>query len=266
MANVFLVNTNVFNNSGVLKYKSLNGNAIIESSNSSVIVKNAPTPIFDYRDVNNNYSGTIAIFTDEAATTSAGTFTAPNTFVPDATLPSYYQTLYAKITTIGAVCSHIVPFEYNNISNANLSALTSSTGTLNPVFNSEQQSYTIFLDNLTTSTTLTPITSVFGASVTVNGITVNSGNAFPVINLNSGFNTITIAVTAIDNITTKTYTVVVTRVDNLISITPNLSYICPGEPVQFTASGCAGTISWEGSDGSYAYVYARCYHHVHSKL
>ncbi|MFB0945629.1 MAG: hypothetical protein ACI9V1_003332 [Spirosomataceae bacterium] len=169
--------------------------------------------------------------------------------MPDATLPSYYQTSYAKITTIGAVCSHIVPFEYNDISNANLSALTSSTGTLNPVFNSEQQSHTIFLDNLTTSTTLTPTTSVFGASVTVNGITVNSGNAFPVINLNSGSNTITIAVTAIDNITTKTYTVVVTRVDNLISITPNLSYICPGESVQFTASGCAGIVSWQDNYG-----------------
>jgi hypothetical protein len=249
LANVFLVNTNFFNNSGVLKYKSLSGNAIIESSNSSVIVKNAPIPIFDYSDVNNNYSGSIAIFTDEAATISAGTFTAPNTFVPDATLPSYSQTLYAKITTSGAVCSYIVPFQYNNISNANLSALTSSAGTLNPVFNTEQQSYTIFLDNLTTSTTLTPTTSVFGSSVTVNGTTVNSGNASPMINLNSGLNTITIVVTAIDNITTKTYIVVIARADNLISITPNLSYICPSEPVQLTASGCAGTVSWQDNDG-----------------
>lgn len=240
-----------FTNEGILKYNLNSGNPI-NTTNSSIIVKNSPTPIFDYGDVNDNYNGVISIFSDSASMISAGTFTAPNAFVPDPILPIGSQTLYAKITPSGGLCSHIVPFTYNNKTNANLIALTSSAGTLNPVFNSAESRYTISVDDLTTSITLTPTTLASAATVTVNGNAVSSGAASTAINLNSGFNTIAILVTAEDGITIKTYTVVVTRSDNLISITPVLSYICPGESVQFTASGCTGVISWEGSDGQQA--------------
>lgn len=241
----------IFTNEGILKYNINSGNAI-NTTSSSIIVKNSPTPIFDYGDINDIYDGIIEIFTDDAATTSAGTFTAPNSYTPNYTLLTGSQTLYAKITPSGGSCSHIVPFTYNNKSNANLIALTSSAGTLAPVFNSAELRYTISVDDLTTSITLTPTTLASGSTVTVDGSAVGSGSASAPISVNTGFDTILIVVTAEDGITTRTYTVVVTRSDNIISITPQLAYICPGESVQLTASGCAGIISWQGNDSQQA--------------
>jgi Secretion system C-terminal sorting domain len=98
-----------FTNNGVLKYGTLTG-TITNTQNSSVIVKNTPTPIFTY---GGTYNGTInGIFSNAAATTSAGTFTAPNTFTPLGTLPTGSQTLYAKITPSGGACTYIVPFTF----------------------------------------------------------------------------------------------------------------------------------------------------------
>ncbi|MBL7978459.1 MAG: hypothetical protein JNN12_08965, partial [Bacteroidetes Order II. Incertae sedis bacterium] len=103
-------NTNgSFTNNGVLKYNSVSGNAIINNQNSSVIV-NDTQPIFTY---GGTYDGTIyGIFTDPAATMSAGTFTAPNIFVPSG-LPFGSQTLFTRITPQSGTCSYVVPFSYN---------------------------------------------------------------------------------------------------------------------------------------------------------
>lgn len=102
-----LQNSGTFTNNSVLKYGSLTG-TVTNATNSSVIVNNTPTPIFTY---GGSYDGVIdGIFTDAAATTSAGTFTTPNTFVPSG-LPSGSQTLYAKITSQGG-CSYVVPFTF----------------------------------------------------------------------------------------------------------------------------------------------------------
>lgn len=104
-----------FTNNGILKYSSysLLGNGVFtNNTNTSVIVKNTPDPIFTYGGI---FNGTVnGIFTNAAATTSAGTFTAPNTFTPNGTLPFGSQTLYAKITPNGEACSHVVPFTYLN--------------------------------------------------------------------------------------------------------------------------------------------------------
>jgi surface protein len=106
-----LNNTGTFTNNGVLKYGSKTG-TITNSSNSSLIVNNAPTPIFAY---GGTFNGTVnGIYTDAAATISAGTFTAPNTFTASGTLPNVIQTLYAKITPAGGACSYVVPFMFNN--------------------------------------------------------------------------------------------------------------------------------------------------------
>ncbi|AXE20565.1 hypothetical protein DR864_23920 [Runella rosea] len=102
-----LENSGTFTNNGVLKYGSLTG-TVTNATNSSLIVNNTPTPIFTY---GGSYDGVIdGIFTDAAATTSAGTFTTPNTFVPSG-LPAGTQTLYAKITSQGG-CSYVVPFTF----------------------------------------------------------------------------------------------------------------------------------------------------------
>ena len=98
-----------FTNNGVLKYNTSLGN-ITNTGNGAVIVKNTPTPIFTY---GGTYDGVVnGIFTNVGATTSAGTFTAPNTFMPSG-LPVGSQTLYAKITPSGGACSYVVPFTYN---------------------------------------------------------------------------------------------------------------------------------------------------------
>jgi hypothetical protein len=104
-----LTNTGAFTNNGVLKYGSKNG-TVTTNQNSSVIVNNTPTPIFTY---GGTYDGTVnGIFTNATATTSAGTFTSPNTFV-SSSLPTGTQTLYAKITPNGGACTYVVPFSYN---------------------------------------------------------------------------------------------------------------------------------------------------------
>ncbi len=106
-----LLNNGTFTNNGVLKYGTLTGTAIANATAPSVIVKDTTMPIFTY---GATYNGTVnGIYTDEGASVSAGTFTAPNTFTPNG-LPYGSQTLYTKITPIGGDCSFIVPFIYNN--------------------------------------------------------------------------------------------------------------------------------------------------------
>ena len=104
-----LANSSTFTNNGVLIYGSLVGTI---TDIASIIVNNNPTnsTIFTYGGA---YNGTVdGIFTNGTATTSAGTFTAPNTFVPAGTLPGGSQTLYARITPFGGACFYIVPFTY----------------------------------------------------------------------------------------------------------------------------------------------------------
>ncbi|WP_307298148.1 MULTISPECIES: cadherin-like beta sandwich domain-containing protein [unclassified Paenibacillus] len=95
--------------------------------------------------------------------------------------------------------------------NANLSALSISSGTLSPTFASGTTSYTASVANATTSLTVTPTVADSTASVKVNGVTVTSGTASGAIALAVGSNTITTVVTAQDGTTTKTYTITVTR-------------------------------------------------------
>jgi parallel beta-helix repeat protein len=116
------------NQSGGVVIRNGGSQAII-SNNSSVIVNNNPTnsTIFSYT---GTFTGTVnGIFTNSAATTSAGSFTAPNTFTPSGSLPLGSQTLYAKITPSGGACDYVVPFTYNNVL---LATLTVGTAT-NPI-------------------------------------------------------------------------------------------------------------------------------------
>lgn len=95
--------------------------------------------------------------------------------------------------------------------NANLSSLVLSAGALNPAFASGTLSYTVTVPNATDSTTVTPTVADAGATVKVNNVTVASGNSSGSINLLVGDNTITVAITAQDLVTTKVYTVTVHR-------------------------------------------------------
>lgn len=95
--------------------------------------------------------------------------------------------------------------------NANLSGLAISQGTLTPTFASGTTSYSANVSNATTSITLTPTVADSTATVTVNGTAVTSGNASGSIALAVGSNTINTTVTAQDGTTTKSYVVTVIR-------------------------------------------------------
>ena len=94
---------------------------------------------------------------------------------------------------------------------ADLSALTISSGTLSPVFASGTTSYTVTVGYSVANLTVTPTVNQDAATVTVNGTAVNSGVASNAITLNEGTNTINIEVTAEDVATTQTYSITVTR-------------------------------------------------------
>ena len=96
---------------------------------------------------------------------------------------------------------------------ASLSDLTSSTGTLSPVFASGTTGYAATVPFSTTSMTVTPTASA-GAAVTVNGNNVVSGTASGPIALNVGSNVITTTVLSESHTVTKTYTLTVQRTAN----------------------------------------------------
>ncbi|WP_167434103.1 cadherin-like beta sandwich domain-containing protein [Paenibacillus silvae] len=99
-------------------------------------------------------------------------------------------------------------------SDADLSGLSLSSGTLSPTFTAGTTSYTANVANSVSSLTITPTVSDNNAVVQVNGEPVASGAPSGAINLHTGStNLITIGVTADDAVTTKTYTVTVTRAE-----------------------------------------------------
>ncbi len=95
--------------------------------------------------------------------------------------------------------------------NAKLASVSLGTGSLSPSFSKATTDYIATVPFATSEVTLTPIKDHPGAMIKVNGTTVTSGTASGNISLPVGNSTITIAVTAEDTITTKTYSVVVTR-------------------------------------------------------
>jgi hypothetical protein len=94
--------------------------------------------------------------------------------------------------------------------NANLSNLTLSQGSLSPPFAAGTISYTSAVAHAVSSIEVTAILADSNATVKLNGSAAASGSVVT-IPLNIGSNTITILVTAQDGTTQKTYTVTVTR-------------------------------------------------------
>src|SRR6185503_12085907 len=135
-------------------------------------------------------------------------------------------------------------------SDATLSSLVPSAGTLSPAFAAATTSYTASVANTVTSVTLTPTTHDAGATVKINGAAVASGAASQSLPLVVGPNTITTVVTAADGTTTKTYTVTITRVAsanaNLFALTLSngtLSPVFVSGTLKYTASVASGISS-----------------------
>ena len=93
---------------------------------------------------------------------------------------------------------------------ATLSALSLSSGTLDPAFSSTTYAYAAEVAATVTGVTVTPAVNQSNATVKVNGTTVTGGDASGSITLTSGANTITVEVTAQAG-NTRNYTVTVTR-------------------------------------------------------
>ncbi len=121
-------------------------------------------------------------------------------------------------------------------SDATLSNLTISNGTLTPTFASGTTSYTASVSNATTSVTVTPTANESHATIKVNGTTVVSGEASGSISLSVGTNTITTVVTSQNGIGTKTYTITVTRV-------PDWAACFGGESVFRSSTGDVSSVA-----------------------
>jgi hypothetical protein len=105
------------------------------------------------------------------------------------------------------------PFGPNSVyvlipnNDAALSALAASGITLSPAFNESTTSYTANAANNISKTTITASAKVSGAVVKINGTISTSLETA----LNTGGNVITVEVTALDKVTTKTYTITINR-------------------------------------------------------
>ena len=94
---------------------------------------------------------------------------------------------------------------------ATLSALTLSAGTLTPAFASATTTYRAAVEDTVSSVTVTPTATGDAATITVDGTATASGRASAAISLSPGDNAIAVVVTAEDGTTTEAYMVTVTR-------------------------------------------------------
>jgi gliding motility-associated-like protein len=140
---------------------------------------------------------------------SFGATTGTISGTPTAASPATTYTVTAY--NLGGSGSATVSIKVNASSNASLSGLKVSSGTLNPVFASGTTGYTATVSNTITSITVKPTTSDATATIKLNGATVASGASSQTIPLSIGPNIITTIVTAQDGVTTKTYELTVTR-------------------------------------------------------
>ncbi len=196
---------------------------------------------------NNVYSLTVTpTVSDSTATVTVNGTTVTSGQASGAVALSVGSNTISTVVTAqsGATKTYTVTVTREAASNADLSGMTLSAGTLSPTFVSGTTSYTANVSNNVYSLTVTPTVSDSTATVTVNGTTVTSGQASGAVALSVGSNTISTVVTA-ENGATKTYTVTVTR-DQI----PN-----PGAPLAKLESVGDGkvTLSWEPVASSTGY-------------
>jgi hypothetical protein len=141
-------------------------------------------------------------------------------------------------------------------SDATLSNLTVSVGTLSPTFSSGNISYAVSVGYAQASIDVTATRSHANASITINGETATSGT-LSTVTLSAGTTNIPVIVTAQDG-TTKTYTIAVTKAGSgtiTVSFTSNLTDeaqaldINPGSSLSWknnTAISLSVGGSWDG--------------------
>jgi alpha-tubulin suppressor-like RCC1 family protein len=175
-------------------------NGTVNASNSSTAVS------FDY--------GTSVAYGPNAAATpgtlTADSATAVATSLTGLTPGTTYHFRVKGVSGAGTSNGSDLTFTTLNY-DANLSGLSTSSGTLSPAFTMSGNNYVMAVSTDTTSITVTPTASDSNATLRVNGTPVTSGSASSPISLSYGENTITVLITATDTVTTWTYTLTVTR-------------------------------------------------------
>ncbi|MEI6396038.1 MAG: cadherin-like beta sandwich domain-containing protein, partial [Verrucomicrobiota bacterium] len=148
-----------------------------------------------------------------------GTTEVPASLSVTGLLPgtTYYYAAVAS-NVVGTVYGSFLTFTTLS-TNASLSGLALSDGTLAPAFAANTVSYTASVPNETTSITVTPTVAQANMTVSVNGTPVTSGTASGPVSLAAGPNTITVVVTAQDGVTVRNYTVAVTRLPEVPTAT-----------------------------------------------
>ena len=231
-----------FTNSGILNYGSLSGT--ITNSNGSVLVNTNPTnsTIFTYT---GTFTGTVnGIFTNSAATTSAGTFTAPNTFSPSG-LPTGSQTLYAKITPSGGACSYIVPFNYTYVSPPSITTqpvnrtVCTGNGTTFSVAASNASSYQWQVNTgggFTNLSNTAPYSGVTGQTLTISNVAGFNGYQYRCVVTGAGGNT-----------NSNGATLTVSSLPTVVILTPaSTTLTCTTPTLTLTATG-GGSYRWDNT-------------------
>ncbi|MFN7782312.1 MAG: lectin-like domain-containing protein [Lysobacterales bacterium] len=147
----------------------------------------------------------------------------------------YFQNRYEPIDTSGGNTY------VQASSDATLSSLVTSQGSLSPAFSSGVFSYTVNVANAVSSITVTPTVSNAAASVSVNGVAVTSGTASGQIALNVGNNTITVLGVA-ENGSTQPYTLTVVRAPGA----PTVSATAAASSITQTSATSGGTVTADG--------------------
>jgi len=96
-------------------------------------------------------------------------------------------------------------------SNANLSNLTISFGSLNEAFSADTLHYTAFVSSSTNEIQLIPETETDKSTININGEKVSSGSPSSLISLGIGKTSISIIVSSEKNIIQKIYNIIITR-------------------------------------------------------
>ena len=169
------------------------------------------------------YTATVTI-TDDSETENTETFgiVIGKTNAAQITLPT------PATTTVTISASDLS-------TDATLSALALSAGTLKPTFATGTTSYKASVGYGVERVTVTPTASDSNATVSVDSTEVDSGSGHSV-DLTVGANTIRVAVTSQDASTTQTYTVAVTRAKPEVGISAKSAEVVEGTAVEFTVS------------------------------
>lgn len=192
------------------------------------------TASFEYG-LTSTYGSSASVTLSPSNGTTAQNVSAALTGLSPATL-YYYRLTASNVDGTTSTSGGTLTTMSAMSTNADLSGLTLSSGTLSPTFASATISYMASVTNATASISVTPTSAQANATleVKVDGGTyaaVSSGSPSSLLSLDVGSNTIDVRVTAQDGVTQKTYSLVVTRLPstnaNLSGLTLSIGTLSP---------------------------------------